>query len=72
MAAGEGTCLRPRFTSREKESDMRMLGRLFKPKEDPLQKQAATLVAAARASATSMFVPVLDEFPFLQNVDVEQ
>ncbi|MFH1581598.1 MAG: hypothetical protein ABIC39_05935 [Pseudomonadota bacterium] len=44
---------------------------LFKPKEDPLQKQAATLVPAAKINATTMFVPVLDKFPFLREVDVE-
>ena len=44
---------------------------LFRPKEDPLRKQAATLVPAAKINATSMFVPLLDEFPFLREADVE-
>lgn len=50
---------------------MGILSGLFKPKEDLLQKQAATLIPAARVNATSMFVPLLDKFPFLRDVDVE-
>jgi len=51
---------------------MGILGGLFRPKRDPLQKQAETLVAAARINATSMFMPLLDKFPFLHEADVEQ
>lgn len=43
---------------------------LFKSKEDPLQKQADTLVSAAAINATSVFVPLLDKFPFLGKADV--
>lgn len=50
---------------------MGILSKLFKPKEDPLQKQAAILVGAASINATSMFVPLLDDFPFLQETDLE-
>ncbi len=50
---------------------MGILSRLFKTKEDPLQNQAAALVPAAGINATSMFVPHLDKFPFLREVDVE-
>lgn len=50
---------------------MGILGGMFKPKEDPLQKQAESLVPAAGINATSMFVPLLDRFPFLREADVE-
>jgi len=51
---------------------MGILNRLFKAKQDPLQKQAENLVSAARVNATNMFVPLLDKFPFLREADVEQ
>jgi hypothetical protein len=51
---------------------MGILGKLFKPKKDPLRKQAATLVTAAGINATSMFVPLLDKFPFLREADVKR
>ncbi len=44
---------------------------LFKSKQDPLQKQAETLVSAACINATGMFVPLLDKFPFLKEVDIK-
>jgi hypothetical protein len=50
---------------------MGILGGLFKPKQDPLQKQAETLVPGAGINATSMFVPLLDKFPVLREADVE-
>ncbi len=50
---------------------MGILGNLFKPKEDPLVKQAATLVTASGINATSIFVPLLDKFPFLREADVK-
>lgn len=50
---------------------MGILGGLFKPKQDPLHKQAESLVPAAAINATSMFVPLLDKFPFLREADVE-
>lgn len=40
-------------------------------KQDPLQKQANSLVSAAAINATSLFVLLLDKFPFLEKVDVE-
>jgi len=43
----------------------------FKLKQDPLQEQADLLVSAAAINATSLFVPLLDKFPFLEKVDVE-
>lgn len=36
-----------------------MLGGLFNREQDPLHKQAETLVPAARINATVMFVPLL-------------
>jgi len=54
-----------------KEKHVGILSGLFKPKEDPLQQQAATLVSAAGINATSIFVPLLDKFPFLREADVE-
>lgn len=39
--------------------------------KDPLHKQAEKLVPAAAINATSMFVPVLEKFPFLSETDVE-
>jgi hypothetical protein len=56
---------------KDKERHMGILSGLFKPKQDPLHKLAATLVPAASINATSMFVPLLDKFPFLREVDVE-
>ncbi len=50
---------------------MGIFGKLFKPKEDHLRKQASTLVSASGINATSMFVPLLDEFQFLREADVE-
>lgn len=50
---------------------MGILDGLFKPKQNPLQKQADTLVSAAVINATSVFVPLLDRFPFLEKTDVE-
>ena len=50
---------------------MGILGGVFKPKQDPLQKQAECLVPAASINATSMLVPMLDRFPFLREADVE-
>jgi hypothetical protein len=50
---------------------MGILSGLFKPKQDPLQRQAETLVPAAAINATGMFVPLLDKFPFLRKADVE-
>jgi len=50
---------------------MGIFGRFFRPKEDPLHKQAETLVPAARISATSMFVPLLERFPFLKEANAE-
>jgi len=50
---------------------MKIFDGLFKSKEDSLQKQADTLVSAAAIKATSVFVPLLDKFPFLGKADVE-
>lgn len=44
---------------------------LFKPKQDPLHMKAETLVPTAGINAKSMFVPLLDKFPFLREADVE-
>ncbi len=49
---------------------MGILDRLFEPKQDPLHRQAETLVPAAGINATSMFVPLLDKFPSLREADV--
>jgi len=56
---------------KNKEKYMGILDGSFKPKRDPLQKQADTLVSASIINATSVFVPLLDKFPFLEKVDVE-
>lgn len=50
---------------------MGILGKPFGRKEDPLSKQAATLVSAAEVQAISMFVPFLDEFPLLREADAK-
>jgi hypothetical protein len=50
---------------------MGILDGLFNPKQDPLLDQAETLVSASRFNATSMFVPLLEKFPFLREADVE-
>ncbi len=50
---------------------MGIVGKLFGPKEVPLGKQAADLVAAAQINATTMFVPLLDQFPVLQEADAK-
>ncbi len=50
---------------------MGILNGLFKSKQDPLQKQADSLVSAAVINATSVFVPLLDKFSFLEKADVE-
>ncbi|MDA3790327.1 MAG: hypothetical protein PF503_17770 [Desulfobacula sp.] len=50
---------------------MSILDGLFKSKQDPLQKQADSLVSAAAIHATSVFVPLLDKFPFLEKANVE-
>jgi hypothetical protein len=55
----------------DKERHMSILGKLFKPKENPLRKRAATLVTAVEINAASMFVPLLDKFPFVQEADVK-
>jgi hypothetical protein len=43
----------------------------FSRKGDPLREQAEMLVDAAQVNATASFVPLLDKFPVLKNVDVE-
>ena len=50
---------------------MDILNRLFKPKEDPLRKQAATLVWASKINARDMYTSMLDTFPFLRDADIE-
>ena len=50
---------------------MSFFGKIFESKRDPLHKQADTLVPAACINATSIFVPLLDKFPFLRNCNVE-
>jgi len=50
---------------------MSIFGRFFRPKEDPLTKQAENLVPVARISATSMFMPLLEKFPFLKEANDE-
>jgi hypothetical protein len=40
--------------------------------DDPLIKQAETLVGAANANAISAFIPLLNRFPFLESVDTKQ
>jgi hypothetical protein len=40
--------------------------------DDPLTKQAETLVGAANANAISAFIPLLNRFPFLESVDTKQ
>lgn len=48
---------------------MKFIDKLFGPKEDPLVKQAENLVSAAKIFAVSFFVPTLDRFPILSEVD---
>lgn len=50
---------------------MSVWGGLSQSKPDPLQKQAERLLFAAQVNATTMFVPLLDKFPFLREVKVE-
>jgi len=50
---------------------MGILNGLFKPKQDPLQNQAESLVPAARVNATSMFAALLEKFSLLREADVE-
>jgi hypothetical protein len=39
--------------------------------DDPLIKQAQTLVQAANVNATTAFIPLLDRFPILRGVDIK-
>lgn len=50
---------------------MGILSGFLRPEQDPLHKQAENLVAAAQINATTMFVPLLDKFPFLREANVE-
>lgn len=50
---------------------MSIFSKLFGPKQDPLFNQANTLVPAACITATNLFVPLLDKFPFLRDCNVE-
>lgn len=50
---------------------MGISSRFSTPNEDALQKQAADLVFAAVTNAKTMFVPLLDKFPILQEANVE-
>ena len=49
---------------------MNILGRLFKSKQDPLQKQADSLVSAAGINAISLFMTLCEKFPLLGKPDV--
>lgn len=40
--------------------------------EDPMQEQAAILVSAAEINAISMFVPIIEKFPFLEEANLER
>ena len=50
---------------------MGILNKLFKPKQDPLYVRAINLVPSARINATSIFVPLLDKYSFLKDVNVK-
>src|SRR6266446_4938310 len=43
-----------------------------KAKTDPLRERAERLVPSAKIYATSLFVPMLDQFPLLRNVKPDQ
>jgi hypothetical protein len=51
---------------------VRLFGNLFGTKPDPLMKQAESLVQAAHINAVSSFVPFLDQFDVLREVNPQQ
>lgn len=51
---------------------MTFIGKLFGSKRDPLEQQAKNLVSVAKVNATSLFLPLLEKYPILRDVDVEQ
>ena len=48
------------------------LRRLLGQKQDTLLERAGNLVQAAQVSAVGMFTPLLDSFPILRQVDIQQ
>jgi hypothetical protein len=48
-----------------------LFGRLI-GRKDPKIERAGALVQVARVNATAMFVPLLDQYPALRNIDTEQ
>jgi hypothetical protein len=47
---------------------MRLFQKLMGKKDDPLREQAERLVSSALVNATTMFVPMLDQYPLLNTV----